>query len=86
MDPLHATIEEFTAAGFTHVACHCPRCRVTRLRPISWLPRISLGLTIMSRALSQARCLIGQSELSRQDLVETQLGDASFWHHIMKMR
>ena len=37
---------EFAAEGFTHIVCHCPRCRMTRLRPISWLPRISMGLTI----------------------------------------
>ena len=24
MDPLHATIEEFAANGFTHVQCYCP--------------------------------------------------------------
>ena len=46
MDPLHATIEEFAAEGYAHIACHCPRCRVTRMRPIKWLPRISMGLTI----------------------------------------
>jgi hypothetical protein len=46
MDLLHAMIEEFAADGYTHIECHCPRCRMTRLRPISWLPRISLGLTI----------------------------------------
>jgi hypothetical protein len=23
---LHATIEEFTADGYTHIECHCPRC------------------------------------------------------------
>jgi hypothetical protein len=45
MDPLHATIPEFTAEGFTQVECYCPRCRVMRIRPISWLPRISMGLT-----------------------------------------
>jgi hypothetical protein len=58
MDPLHATIEEFAAEGFTHIECHCPRCRVTRLRPISWLPRISLGLTIaqLSERLRCAEC------------------------------
>ena len=44
MNPLHATIEEFAAEGYTHVECDCPRCRMTRLRPISWLPRISMGL------------------------------------------
>jgi hypothetical protein len=33
VDPLHATIEEFEAEGFTHIECHCPRFRVTPLRP-----------------------------------------------------
>ena len=58
MDPLHATIEEFAADGSTHVECHCPRCRMIRLRPISWLPRISLGLTIaqLSARLRCAEC------------------------------
>ena len=58
MDPLHATIEEFAADGFTHIECHCPRCRVTRLRAISWLPRISMGLTIaqLSERLRCADC------------------------------
>src|SRR5262245_9356113 len=57
MDPLHATIEEFAADGFTHVQCYCPRCRVTR-RGHSWLPRISLGLTIaqLSARLRCAEC------------------------------
>ena len=45
MDTLHATIEEFAADGYTHVECYCPRCRMIRLRPISWLPLISMGLT-----------------------------------------
>ena len=58
MDPLHATIEEFAADGFTHVECYCPRCRMIRLRPISWLPRISMGLTIaqLSARLRCAEC------------------------------
>jgi hypothetical protein len=58
MDPLHATVEEFAAEGYTHIACHCPRCRVTRMRPISWLPRISMGLTIaqLSARLRCAEC------------------------------
>ena len=58
MNPLHATIEEFAGDGFTHVECHCPRCRMTRLRPISWLPRISMGLTIaqLSERLRCAEC------------------------------
>jgi len=57
-NPLHATVEEFAAQGFTHVESHCPRCRVTRLRPISWLPRISMGLTIaqLSARLRCAEC------------------------------
>ena len=42
MDPLHATIEEFAADGYTHIEGHRPRCRMTRLRPISWLLRISM--------------------------------------------
>jgi hypothetical protein len=33
MDALHATIEEFAAEGYTHIECHCPRCRMIRLRP-----------------------------------------------------
>jgi ribosomal protein S27AE len=46
MDPLRATIEEFAAEGYTHIECMCPRCRAIRLRPMSWLPRISMGLTL----------------------------------------
>ena len=56
MDPLHATIEEFAADGYTHVDCYCPRRHKTRLRPISWLPRISLGLTIAQLSAPTALC------------------------------
>jgi hypothetical protein len=58
MDTLHATIEEFAAEGYTHVSCHCPRCRVTRIRPMSWLPKISMGLTLdqLARRLRCAEC------------------------------
>jgi hypothetical protein len=58
MNSLHATIEEFTADGYTHVQCFCPRCRQIRLRPISDLPRISMGLTIaqLSARLRCAQC------------------------------
>jgi len=58
MDSRHATIEEFAADGYTHVECFCPRCRATRQRPISWLPRISMGLTIaqLSERLRCAEC------------------------------
>jgi len=55
MDPLAATIEEFEAEAFTHIECHCPRCRVTRQRPINWLPRISMGLTL-AQLSEQLRC------------------------------
>jgi len=58
MDPLHATIEEFAVDGYTHIECCRPRCRVIRLRPMSWLPRISMGLTIaqLSERLRCAEC------------------------------
>ena len=58
MDPLHATIEEFAPEGYTHIECFCPRWLMTRLRPISWLPRISMGLTIaqLSARLRCAEC------------------------------
>ena len=58
MDPLLATIEEFAADGYTHVDCYCPRCRMTRLRPINWLPHISLGLTI-AQLSARLRCAEG---------------------------
>jgi hypothetical protein len=58
MDPLHATIEEFAADGYTHVDCYCPQHRMTRLRPISWFPRISLGLTI-AQLSARLRCAEG---------------------------
>jgi hypothetical protein len=44
MDPLHATIEDFAAEGYTHVEANCPHCRVIRLRPIDGFPKISTGL------------------------------------------
>jgi hypothetical protein len=46
MDPLHATLEEIAAEGYTFIEANCPRCRVTRLRPIDQLPKISMGLTL----------------------------------------
>jgi hypothetical protein len=53
-----ATIEEFAKDGYTHIESSCPRCRVIRLRPIEWLPRISMGLTIaqLSERLRCADC------------------------------
>ncbi len=47
MEPLHASIEDFAAEGFTHIECHCPRCRVTRLRP-------SIGFRVGSAVRSAA--------------------------------
>ena len=54
MNPLHATIEEFAAEGYTHVECFCPRASI-RLRPMSWLPKISMGLTL-AQLSSRLRC------------------------------
>jgi hypothetical protein len=31
MDPLHATIEEFAAEGYTHIESSCPRYRVIQV-------------------------------------------------------
>ena len=58
MDPLHATLEEFAVDGYTHIECFCPRCRIIRLRPMGWLPRISMGLTLdaLARRLRCAEC------------------------------
>ena len=39
MDPLHATIEEFAAEGYTHVECYCPR--LSRQAVVVW--GLSLG-------------------------------------------
>lgn len=57
-EPLHATIEEFAAEGYTHIKCFCPRCRMIRLRPMSWLPKISMGLTLdqLAQRLRCAEC------------------------------
>jgi hypothetical protein len=55
MDPLHDTIEEFAADGYTHIQCYCQRCRAIRLRPINYLPRISMGLTI-AQLSARLRC------------------------------
>jgi hypothetical protein len=54
MDLLRA-IEEFAAERYTHIECMCPRCRAIRLRPMSWLPRISMGLTLAALS-ARLRC------------------------------
>jgi hypothetical protein len=58
VDPFHATIEEFAGEDYTHIECHCPRCRRIRIRPLEWLPRISMGLTLaqLSERLRCADC------------------------------
>ena len=58
MDSLRATIEEFAADGYSHLEANCPRCRVTRLRAINQLPKISMGLTLdaLARRLRCADC------------------------------
>ena len=48
MNPLHATIEEFAAEGYTHVSCHCPRCRMTLLRKTSLVLAIAAALMLPS--------------------------------------
>ena len=57
MDPLHATIEEFAADGYSHVQCYCPRCRMIKLRPISYLPR-SEGHDLLERCGLRSRYAI----------------------------
>ena len=37
---------KFQYVCLTHIECHCPRCRVTRLRTMNCLPLISMGLTM----------------------------------------
>jgi hypothetical protein len=56
--PSTCTIEEFAAEGYTHIQCFCPRCRNIKMRPITQLPRITLGLTIaqLSARLRCAEC------------------------------
>jgi len=51
-------IEEFVAEGYTHIECFCLRCRIIRLRPMGWLPRISMGLALaqLSTRLRCAEC------------------------------
>ena len=78
MDPLHTTIEEFAADGYTHVECYCPRCRMTRLRPISWLPRISMGLTI-AQLSARLRCAECGGQFTRSSRGEWKTCWASHW-------
>jgi hypothetical protein len=52
---MNATIEDFATDGYTHIECYCPRCRAIRLRPINYLPRISMGLTI-AQLSARLRC------------------------------
>ena len=72
-EPLHATIEEFASDGYTHVECFCPRCRLIRLRPMSWLPRISMGLTLDQ--LSHAGCAVLSAAAPLQSIKPWRLAD-----------
>ena len=57
------------ADGFPHVECYCRRCRVIRLRPISWLPRISWASP--SRIFSTAPlCGVRWSVVFRQTVAD----------------
>ena len=62
MNPLHATLEEFEAEGFTLIECHCPRCRVTRLRPIKRLP----GIWMVSVLALLCFCLLSWTAEAQQ--------------------
>jgi hypothetical protein len=59
MDTLQATIKEFAGEGYSHIECFCPRCRVIRLRPMSWLPRILMGLTLDALSVGYAALSAG---------------------------
>jgi hypothetical protein len=58
MNPLHATIEQFAARATRTSLVTARAVRMTRIRPMSWLPRISMGLTLdqLSRRLRCAEC------------------------------
>ena len=47
-------IEEFAVEGYTHVPS--ARCRSIPLRPMSWLPKIPMGLAQVSARLRCAEC------------------------------
>src|SRR5262245_6260659 len=55
MDPLHATIEEFAADGYTHIECHCPRCRANQAETDQLSPAHLDGLTI-AQLSARLRC------------------------------
>ena len=78
MNPLHATIEAFAADGYTHVECFCPRCRMARLRPIGWLPRISMGLTI-AQLSERSGALSAAVHCTRSSRGEWKTFQASRW-------
>ena len=46
LKPLHVPSDmasvrhDLEIASYTHLEFHCPRCRLIRLHPIEWLPRI----------------------------------------------
>jgi hypothetical protein len=57
MDPLHAPIEEFAAEGFTGRVLPVSDDEV---RPISWLPRLSMGRPSRSFRGGSGASAIGQ--------------------------
>jgi hypothetical protein len=85
MDPLHATIEEFAADGYSHVQCYCPRCRAMRLRPISWLPRISLGLTIAALSTAALCRVRWAGSLAQALAIGGCVGEASWAARVTKV-
>jgi class 3 adenylate cyclase len=56
--PLFAALLSFPPPRAIPTSHACPRCRVTRIRPMSWLPKISMGLTLdqLARRLRCAEC------------------------------
>src|SRR5512143_602691 len=57
MTPLHATIEEFAAEGYTHIEANCPRCHVIRLKADSRKGRRQMRI-IKTVGLARITCAI----------------------------
>jgi hypothetical protein len=66
MESLNATIEEFAAAGYTHVECYCPRCRNDEVEAISpgfadyEIISLGVGALLCFRLVSWAAAAQGQ--------------------------
>jgi hypothetical protein len=72
MDPLHATLEEFAADGYTHVSHHYPRCRMTLLRKTSfnrraWEAARTAWMTMKLLPLASVLTITGNLALAADD-------------------